>query len=167
MRLATIRHHGTTVCARVDSDTAATPIFGFADLGALLMKDDWKDRAAEASGEKITFGKTDLAPVVPSPQKVICVGLNYANHIKEMGRELPQNPTLFVKFPDALTGPYDDVHVPSYATGALDWEGELAVIIGKTAYQVSKDSAADFIAGYAIMDDYTLRDFQYRTLQWH
>ncbi|WP_276850443.1 fumarylacetoacetate hydrolase family protein, partial [Corynebacterium pyruviciproducens] len=108
-----------------------------------------------------------LAPVVPSPQKVICVGLNYANHIKEMGRELPQNPTLFVKFPDALTGPYDDVHVPSYATGALDWEGELAVIIGKTAYQVSKDSAADFIAGYAIMDDYTLRDFQYRTLQWH
>lgn len=78
MRLATIRHHGTTVCARVDSDTAATPIFGFADLGALLMKDDWKDRAAEASGEKITFGKTDLAPVVPSPQKVICVGLNYA-----------------------------------------------------------------------------------------
>lgn len=167
MRLATIRHHGTTVCARVDSDTAATPIFGFADLGALLMKDDWKDRAAEASGEKITFGKTDLAPVVPSPQKVICVGLNYANHIKEMGRELPQNPTLFVKFPDALTGPYDDVHVPSYATGALDWEGELAVIIGKTAYQVSKDSAADFIAGYAIIDDYTLRDFQYRTLQWH
>ncbi|EPD70210.1 hypothetical protein HMPREF1219_00644 [Corynebacterium pyruviciproducens ATCC BAA-1742] len=167
MRLATIRHHGTTVCARADSDTAATPIFGFADLGALLMKDDWKDRAAEASGEKITFGKTDLAPVVPSPQKVICVGLNYANHIKEMGRELPQNPTLFVKFPDALTGPYDDVHVPSYATGALDWEGELAVIIGKTAYQVSKDSAADFIAGYAIMDDYTLRDFQYRTLQWH
>ncbi|MDK7213595.1 fumarylacetoacetate hydrolase family protein [Corynebacterium pyruviciproducens] len=167
MRLATIRHHGTTVCARVDSDTAATPIFGFADLGALLKKDDWEDRAAEASGEKITFGKTDLAPVVPSPQKVICVGLNYANHIKEMGRELPQNPTLFVKFPDALTGPYDDVHVPSYATGALDWEGELAVIIGKTAYQVSKDSAADFIAGYAIMDDYTLRDFQYRTLQWH
>lgn len=167
MRLATIRHHGTTVCARVDSDTTATPILGFADLGALLKKDDWEDRAAEASGEKITFGKTDLAPVVPSPQKVICVGLNYANHIKEMGRELPENPTLFVKFPDALTGPYDDVRVPSYATGALDWEGELAVIIGKTAYQVSKDNAADYIAGYAIIDDYTLRDFQYRTLQWH
>ncbi len=167
MRIATIRVHGGTTAARIESDHAATPIAGFADLGALLQDSNWRQIAEQTEGETITFDKQDLAAVVPAPKKIVCVGLNYANHIKEMGRELPENPTLFVKFPDALVGPYDDVVVPEWANSALDWEGELAVIIGKRARRVKKDNAQDYIAGYAVMNDYTTRDYQNRTLQWH
>ena len=104
--------------------------------------------------------------MIPRPGKVFCVGLNYASHIKEMGRDLPEYPTLFLKLADALTGPYDDVVVPDYAASQLDWEAELAVVIGMQAYQVTAASAADHIAGYSVINDYTMRDYQYRTLQW-
>jgi acylpyruvate hydrolase len=104
--------------------------------------------------------------VVPRPGKIVCVGLNYATHIKEMGRELPQYPTLFAKWAEALTGPYDDVIVPEYAAAELDWEAELAFVIGRQAYQVPEAEAIDYIAGYSVINDYTMRDYQYRTLQW-
>ena len=74
---------------------------------------------------------------------------------------------MFIKFADALTGPYDDVFIPEYGTQKLDYEGELAVIIGERAHRVSRDEALDFVAGYAIMNDYTLRDFQRQTSQFH
>ncbi|MDV7091162.1 fumarylacetoacetate hydrolase family protein, partial [Rhodococcus opacus] len=66
----------------------------------------------------------------------------------------------------ALTGPYDDVVVPSYAAAQLDWEGELAFVVGRQAYQVPEADAESYIAGYSVMNDYTMRDYQYRTLQW-
>lgn len=68
---------------------------------------------------------------MPHPGKIICVGLNYREHITEMGGDLPEFPTLFAKYPEAITGPYDSIEVPDYAAHALDWEGELAVIVGK------------------------------------
>lgn len=167
MRLATIRSTQGTFAARVESDTTAVKIDGYANVGDLLQEDNWREVAEQAAGEEVSFELTDLEAVVPAPKKIVCVGLNYANHIKEMGRDLPEVPTLFVKFPDALTGPFDDVLVPEYANSALDWEGELAVIIGKRARRVKEADAADYIAGYAVMNDYTMRDYQYRTLQWH
>ncbi|MFD6857527.1 fumarylacetoacetate hydrolase family protein [Rhodococcus sp. NPDC060090] len=166
MRFATLRLDGTTAAVRVDSDSAATVIDGYADLSALLDNADWKSVAEKASGKTVDLANADYAPVVPSPGKIVCVGLNYATHIKEMGRDLPEFPTLFSKFKEALTGPYDDVIVPEYAGAQLDWEAELAVVIGKQAYQVSEDNAADYIAGYSVINDYTMRDYQYRTLQW-
>ncbi|MBC2639239.1 MULTISPECIES: fumarylacetoacetate hydrolase family protein [unclassified Rhodococcus (in: high G+C Gram-positive bacteria)] len=166
MKLATLRRAGTTVAVRVDSDTTATIVDGFTDLSALLADPDWNALAENASGATVELDGADYAPVVPSPGKIICVGLNYANHIKEMGRDLPQYPTLFSKFKEALTGPYDDVIVPSYAAAQLDWEGELAFVVGKQAYQVSEADAEQYIAGYSVMNDYTMRDYQYRTLQW-
>lgn len=167
MRLATIRANGTTHAARVESDNTAVAIEGYANVGELLQNENWEQIAQDASGEAKEFAKTDLEAVVPAPKKIVCVGLNYANHIKEMGRNLPTHPTLFVKYPDALTGPYDDVLVPEYANAELDWEGELAVVIGKRARRVKAADAQDYIAGYAVMNDYTMRDYQYRTLQWH
>lgn len=167
MRLATLRSTEGTFAARVESENTAVRIDGFASVGDLLKEGNWRERAENASGDAVEFAKTDLEAVVPDPRKIVCVGLNYANHIKEMGRELPEHPTLFVKFPDALIGPYDDVHVPDYAAGQLDWEGELAVIIGKRARRVKAADADAYIAGYAVMNDYTMRDYQYRTLQWH
>ncbi|MDV6271007.1 fumarylacetoacetate hydrolase family protein [Rhodococcus globerulus] len=171
MRLATIRLKNSglesaTAAARIDADDSATAIEGFADLSELLQNPEWEELARTANGALLRPEGDDFAPVVPNPGKIVCVGLNYANHIREMGRELPAFPTLFSKFREALTGPYDDVFVPEYASAQLDWEGELAFVIGKKAYQVSEADAENYIAGYSVMNDYTMRDYQYRTLQW-
>lgn len=166
MRLATLRTNGTTAAVRVDDEHAATVINGHPDLSSLLANPQWEALARSASGSQIKLSDADYAPVVPAPGKIICVGLNYATHITEMGRELPEYPTLFAKFKEALTGPYDDVVVPRYAASALDWEAELAVVVGYRAYQVSEAKAKDYIAGYSVINDYTMRDYQYRTLQW-
>ncbi|WP_063043421.1 fumarylacetoacetate hydrolase family protein [Nocardia pseudovaccinii] len=170
MKLATLRLDGTTVAARID-DGAATIIAGYSDLSALLADPDWRAIAAaadgsSATGQTIDLTMVDYAPVVPKPSKVICVGLNYASHIAEMNRDKPEYPTLFAKFAESLTGPYDDVVIPAYAADALDWEAELAVIVGKRARQVTEAEAADCIAGYSVVNDYTMRDYQYRSMQW-
>jgi acylpyruvate hydrolase len=166
MRLATLRLHGATAAVRVDSETEATIIDGYADLSALLAAPDWYRIAEDADGESVDLAGADYAPVLPRPGKIFCVGLNYATHIREMGRDIPKFPTLFVKFPEALTGPYDEVVVPDYAASQLDWEAELAVVIGKAGYQINEQDAEAHIAGYSAINDYTMRDFQYRTLQW-
>jgi acylpyruvate hydrolase len=165
VKLATLRIDGHTAAVRVD-DTRATVIEGHVDLSELLRVPEWKVLADKASGQVVELATADYAPVVPRPGKIVCVGLNYATHITEMGRDLPTYPTLFAKFAEALAGPYDDVVVPKYAAAQLDWEAELAVIIGQRAYQIAEADAADFIAGYSVINDYTMRDYQYRTPQW-
>ena len=107
----------------------------------------------------------DFAPVVPSPSKVVCVGHNYSNHIKEMGRELPAYPTLFPKFADTLIGANDDIVKPA-ETDALDWEVELVVVIGKPVRRASEQEAEDAIAGFTVMNDVSVRDWQFRTIEW-
>jgi acylpyruvate hydrolase len=168
VKLATLRVDGGTVAVRLD-ETEAVEIVGAADVGILLGDPHWRDRAAAASGSTYSLDEiapTDWAPVVPSPSKIVCVGLNYANHIREMGRELPEHPTLFAKYPEALIGPYDTIVLPREAPDAVDWEGELAVIIGAAARRVDGEAAAATIAGYATLNDVTMRDFQYRTPEW-
>ena len=83
----------------------------------------------------------------------------------EMGRTLPEHPTYFAKFPEALVGPFDDIELPA-VSDAVDWEGELAVVIGSPARNLTEEQAAEAIAGYAVINDVSMRDFQYRTLQW-
>lgn len=168
MKLATLRTDGGTVAVRLDSDTAVE-ITGFSDVGVLLADVGWRDIAEKADGAShplASIAPTDWAAVVPAPSKVVCVGLNYANHIREMGRELPEFPTLFAKYPEALIGPYDDIVLPDYALQQLDWEGELAIVIGSTARRLSEADAGAAIAGYAVLNDITMRDFQYRTPEW-
>ncbi|MER6878237.1 fumarylacetoacetate hydrolase family protein, partial [Amycolatopsis sp. NPDC000673] len=121
--------------------------------------------AAQATGETWPADGADLAPVVPNPSKVVCVGHNYTNHIKEMGRELPAYPTLFPKFADTLTGPADPIGKPP-ETDALDWEVELVVVVGKTVRRASEDEAAAAIAGFTVMNDVSVRDWQFRTIEW-
>ncbi|MEW5812753.1 MAG: fumarylacetoacetate hydrolase family protein [Actinomycetota bacterium] len=166
MRLATLRTAAGTAAVRIDDSITATTIEGFSDLSELLIDPNWRALARDAAGAAIDLAAADYAPVVPRPGKIVCVGLNYATHITEMGRELPRYPTLFAKFAEALTGPYDDVVVPEYAAAELDWEAELAVIMGSRAYQVAEAEADAHIAGYSVINDYTMRDYQYRTLQW-
>lgn len=168
MRLATLRTAGATVAVRIDGDTAVT-IPGVADVGALLADPAWRTVAAAADGprrEVPGIADRDWAPVIPAPGKIVCVGLNYRTHILEMGRELPEHPTLFAKYPEALVGPYDDIVLPAVAADAVDWEAELAVVIGATVRRVDEDAARAAIAGYSVINDVTMRDYQYRSPEW-
>ncbi|UFU01458.1 fumarylacetoacetate hydrolase family protein [Radiobacillus kanasensis] len=106
-----------------------------------------------------------LGPPVLNPSKIICVGKNYKEHVAEMKSEIPDYPVLFAKFSNALIGPEDFIQ-KSPKTDKLDYEVELAVVIGKEASQVSKEEALDYIAGYTIGNDVSARDLQKRTPQW-
>ncbi|MEQ3553833.1 fumarylacetoacetate hydrolase family protein [Pseudonocardia nematodicida] len=163
MKLATIRTGTGTAAVRVDDDAAVE--LGAPDLGAFLARPGWKAGAAAADGPRHELAGLDYAPVVPRPEKVFCVGLNYRSHILEMGRELPQYPTLFAKFARALVGAYDDVELPA-GSGQVDWEAELAVVIGTEVRHATPEQAAAAIAGYTVANDVTGRDFQYRSVQW-
>ncbi|QGF23846.1 fumarylacetoacetate hydrolase family protein [Raineyella fluvialis] len=164
MRLATLRTSTGTVAARLDGDHY-TLIEGCEDLSELLCEPDWTEIAAAAAGDVVPAARAELATLLPAPGKVICAGLNYATHIREMGRELPEHPTLFAKFADSLTGPYDDVVAPA-EDPMLDWECELGVVIGQDAYRVTEAEAADHIAGYTVVNDVSMRGYQRRTGEW-
>ena len=163
MRLATIRTAGGTRAARVEDDRAVE--LRFDDVGALLADPDWAQKAAEGTGADHALGEVDFAPLVPKPPKILCLGLNYRTHIQEMGRELPSAPTLFAKFARALVGARDPITLPS-VSDAVDWEAELAFVVGRSARHVSADEAASCIAGYTVLNDVSVRDYQNRTLQW-
>lgn len=163
MRLATLRTDGGTRAVRLDGDTLVD--LGQDDLGALFAQHDWAAIAASAAGRTWPARGADLAPVVPNPSKVVCVGHNYTNHIKEMGRDLPTYPTLFTKFADTLTGPDDPIVKPA-ETDALDWEAELVVVVGKPVRRAGAEQAADAIAGFTVMNDVSVRDWQFRTVEW-
>ncbi len=162
MKLATVRTATGTTAARLTDDGWVD--LGVGDLGELLAFPDWRERAA-AAGTPLGPDAPEFAPVVPRPGKVLCVGLNYRTHILEMGRELPEHPTLFTKFAEALIGPRDEIQLPP-ESDKIDWEGELAVVIGKPVRRASAEEAEAAIAGYAVLNDVTMRDYQYRTTQW-
>ena len=109
---------------------------------------------------------TRLGPPVARPSKLICIGLNYADHASESNMELPKEPVVFFKATTAITGPNDDLIIPRNSE-KTDWEVELAVIIGKKASYVEESSALDYVAGYALHNDYSERAFQLeRGGQW-
>lgn len=116
---------------------------------------------------QIVFDRNEVKIEAPlsNPGKIICVGHNYREHILEMGRELPKYPVVFAKFANTIIGPEDDI--PYYPISEqLDYEAELAFIVGKKAKNVSEENALDYVAGYTIANDVTYRDIQRRTIQW-
>lgn len=118
-----------------------------------------------STGQVVALESASFAPVVPSPGKIICVGRNYRAHVSELGRELPEHPTLFAKFGSTLIGARDEILMPDVSP-QLDWEGELAVVISKRTKRTSPKEAADSILGYTIMNDVSVRDWQWRSSQW-
>ena len=168
MRLGTLRRGRQTVAVRIDDETAVE-IADHADVGHLLQDPQWASVARDADGpahDLTGVAPQEWAPPVLRPSKIVCVGLNYRHHITEMGRELPDHPTLFAKFPEALIGPYDPIVLPAHAADAVDWEGEVAVVVGRTARRLAPEEAEAAIAGYAVLNDVTMRDYQYRSPQW-
>lgn len=106
-----------------------------------------------------------LAPV-QSPGKVVCVGLNYADHAAEGGRDVPETPVLFAKFPSAVIGPSQEIEWNPEATEQVDYEAELVVVIGKRATAVDPEEAWEHIAGYTVGNDVSARDLQHGDGQW-
>ena len=164
MRLVTVRTPGGTRAGRVDGDRIA--LLPYDDVGQLLAAGpDWRDRAGDAGAAVQPLAEADLAPVVPRPSKVMCVGLNYLRHVQEGGGEVPTHPTLFAKFTDALTGPHDDIVLPAASQG-VDWEAELVVVIGAPVRNAGAEDAAAAVAGFTNGNDVSMRDWQRRTTQW-
>jgi acylpyruvate hydrolase len=163
MKLATARIEGSTRAVRVEGDALID--LGHADLGELLALPDWKNYAATTQGSSYPIEGTEFATLISRPSKVVCVGLNYRNHITEMGRDLPEHPTLFSKFSDTLIGATDDIMRPA-ETDSFDWEVELAVVIGTTVRRASTKQAEEAIAGFSVLNDITCRDWQFRTREW-
>jgi acylpyruvate hydrolase len=166
MRLSTIRvaDDRQTSAARQEGDELV--LLPFSDVGALLSTgDDWPERAACGDGERLPLAEASPAPLVPHPNKIICLGLNYASHIKEMGRPTPAHPTLFAKYDGSLIGAYDDVHMPPVSDD-LDWEAELGVVVGRRGRHVPREKALEHVAGYTVVNDVTVRDWQHRTREF-
>lgn len=161
MKLATIRTAAGTRSVRVDTTAAVET--GHEDAGALLSDPNWRELAETADGPAHPVAGLDFAPVVPRPEKIICVGLNYRPHILEMGRDLPTHPTLFAKYARALVGASDRVTLPA-SSSQMDWEAELAVIIGKQVRHASPETARNVaVARSQMVERSTHRPWTART----
>jgi acylpyruvate hydrolase len=140
------------------------PLDGLTELGRDTPIEVLSDARALPS-EAVPVADVRLCPVVPNPDKIICVGLNYLSHVGETGRDLPTYPVLFTKFPSALIGANDDIVVPP-ESDAIDYEVELAVVIGRAGRRISRDDAPDHVLGYTVANDISMRDYQNKSHQW-
>jgi acylpyruvate hydrolase len=163
MRFASVLIDGAPAAVAIEDETAI-PLAGIPELGLntplSALREARLDRAAG-----VPLAEVRLRAVVPRPAKIICVGLNYHAHVEETKRDLPDYPVLFTKFATSLTGPTDPICCPPESE-AIDYEGELAVVIGERARRVDPSAALDAIAGYTVANDVTMRDYQYKTHQW-
>lgn len=161
MRLATIRQGERTVAAlEVDGRLHRLP---WNDVGELLRAGSLDDIEA---GEAIeTAEPIQFAPLITNPGKVLCVGINYREHIAELGLETPGSPTLFSKFSSALAGARDELRLSSISS-ALDWEAELVAVIGANVPLCCAALPAGAIAGFCVGNDISARDLQLRSDQW-
>jgi 2-keto-4-pentenoate hydratase/2-oxohepta-3-ene-1,7-dioic acid hydratase in catechol pathway len=172
MKLATFTHDGTTgigvVRGRAIVDLGrVAPHLPKTMLGLLEAGPDALAAASEAAqgAETLSLEDVTLEAPIPRPPKFIGVGLNYADHVAEAGLETPQHPTLFNKQSTCVTGPTAPIHLPR-ASHALDYEGELGFVIGRRCRHVSRDDARDVIAGFTVVDDVSVRDWQLRIPTW-
>jgi 2-keto-4-pentenoate hydratase/2-oxohepta-3-ene-1,7-dioic acid hydratase in catechol pathway len=156
--------------APVDELAAGRPdLAGLRDVGDLYARGEdavaaLRELAAGASAS-VTPESVKYAPPVLRPGKIVCVGLNYADHIAESRGVAPDRIVLFAKFPSCLVGHQDPVRYPA-VTSQLDYEGELAVVIGRTARNVGVEDALDYVGGYTIINDVSARDLQGSEPQW-
>jgi 2-keto-4-pentenoate hydratase/2-oxohepta-3-ene-1,7-dioic acid hydratase in catechol pathway len=134
------------------------------DIGEAFFRSGWLEKI---SGITDPGRKVDerIACPVHRPSKIICLGKNYAEHAREGGFEKPENPLIFCKTPNTLNGPFDPIVLPK-SSGQVDWEVELAVVIGKEGKRIPKNEALDYIAGYAVFNDVSGREAQFSDSQW-
>jgi 2,4-didehydro-3-deoxy-L-rhamnonate hydrolase len=134
------------------------------DIGEAFFKAGWLEKLRNVHDPGLALNVRLTNPVC-RPSKIICLGKNYAEHAKEGGFDNPDKPLLFCKAPSALSGPFDPIVLPQ-SSGQVDWEVELAVIIGKTCRRISRENAMDHIAGFSVMNDVSAREAQFGDAQW-
>lgn len=160
MKLARLRVGTEVVLARVDGDKAVPLIVDEGESWADPLR-VWLERGRpEETGDVISLKSADVLAPVRAPSKIVAVGLNYVNHAKEQGRDLPPAPMFFSKAPSSIIGPGETITFTSEMTSKADYENELAVVIGTRARNISESSALDCVLGYTICNDVSARDAQ-------
>jgi len=154
-------HTGTGVI-----DAGARLAGGRSDLRQVLAAGELSRLEAMAAlGPDLAEEDILFLPVIPNAGKILCVGINYMSHIEETGRDVPEYPVLFTRFPDSVVGHGRPMIRPRVSTD-FDYEGELAVIMGRTARHVSRADAMEYVAGYSCFNEGSIRDYQRHTIQF-
>jgi len=135
------------------------------DIGEEFFRNGWLEKVSSVDDPGRQMDVRIGCPVY-RPSKIICLGKNYAEHAKEGGFNSPERPLIFCKSPNTLNGPFDPVLLPQ-SSGQVDWEVELAVIIGREGKRIKRKDAFEFIAGYAVMNDVSGRQAQFSDTQWY
>jgi len=160
-RVGIVRDDGIVDLSRVAPALPSTTL-GLLEAGPAALR----DAAAAADGaERLPLEKVTLQAPITRPPKFFGVGLNYADHVAESGLERPKHPTIFNKQSTCVTGPGSPIHRPRVST-ALDYEGELGFVIGRRCRHVARDDAREVIAGYVVVNDVSVRDWQLRVPTW-
>jgi 2-keto-4-pentenoate hydratase/2-oxohepta-3-ene-1,7-dioic acid hydratase in catechol pathway len=170
MKFATFKANGTTTWGLIDGEeavdlgTAAQE--RYPDLKSVIAANALHEAAEQAgAARRCPLAEIEWLPVIPNPDKILCVGLNYEMHRKETGRAEVDNPTIFTRFANSQTGHLANIVRPR-VSHELDFEGELAIIIGKAGRYISRADAWGHVAGYACYNDGSVRDFQRHTHQF-
>jgi acylpyruvate hydrolase len=135
------------------------------DTGHASVRKLLASSGSAPDGEPLSLADVRLLAPIPDPQKIVCIGLNYHSHAAEQGAEAPETPTFFGKFPNCLAPPGAEVALPRYSE-KVDYEAEVAFVIGARCKDVSEDEALDRVAGYMLFNDLSARDYQFKTPQW-
>ncbi|MFJ3522681.1 fumarylacetoacetate hydrolase family protein [Pseudomonas sp. NPDC090203] len=170
MRIASFLHNGRSSYGIVIDDHVldAEHVLGstYPDLKSVLGAPlGLSDLKTVSGAPRIPLTDIQWLPPIPNPDKVLCVGLNYSRHIEETGREVPKHPTLFTRFASAQVG-HEQPLIRPQASKAFDFEGELAVVIGRGGRHIQAQHALDHVAGYSLFNDGSIRDWQRHTLQF-
>lgn len=165
MKIVSFEHHGRARYGVIEGDQiVVAPADGPADLKAALAANGVAQVVSGAT-ERVALSDVSLLPVLPNPGKILCVGHNYEDHRKETGRAKVDHPSIFTRWADTLVAASQPIVRPRESTD-LDYEGELAIVIGKGGRRISKETALDHVAGYAIANDASVRDWQWHTHQF-
>lgn len=157
-----LRPDGTAAFGRLEGDSLYELGKGPNDLKSAISNNTL---ASLHDGQSYTLAEVSLLPVIPNPDKIFCVGHNYESHRQETNRAPTDYPSIFTRFADTLLPHGDDIIMPKVST-QLDYEGELAVIIGKGGRYISEEDAMEHIAGYACFNDASIRDWQWHSRQF-
>lgn len=163
MRLQSVRHDGRDLLVEVLGDEVL-PIGDLTEIGPDSTIEAVRGAERDLS-RLIPAAEVEIRPLVPRAGKVFCVGLNYLSHVEETKRDLPEYPVLFPKYASSFIPSNGDIQLPPEST-QVDYEAELAVIIGRSGRRIAEADANAHILGYAVANDVTMRDFQYKTHQW-
>jgi 2-keto-4-pentenoate hydratase/2-oxohepta-3-ene-1,7-dioic acid hydratase in catechol pathway len=167
MRLARVSKDGKTgLAAKIDGETKVVWDADLADLDAQIAGGKMAAAgAAAAAGETVDAASLTFLPPVAKPRKIICLGLNYRDHAEEAGLGIPEFPVLFGRFASSLIGHGAPIILPKVSE-QLDWEAELVVVLSKGGKNIAEADALDYVAGYSVFNDASIRDYQLRTPQW-